>query len=733
MARGAHGSAALVSRRSAGSAPALRDFAATRRLEPRFAEILAGHRFLSAAFVYCGSGVVRVVPGNDLSRILASGSFAPDFRVGGRWPATRPAGVQPPLFTAAYPDLYSNRGRIVSALVPVYRRDGSFRAEAGVDWALGEWIGRGVFRRWTGEEERFVGRDGTVLFASSDLEEDGAAARPLRPWELLEGSRGREGADVEVPSADGALLVAVRPVAGVDWAYVRSVPVAAVKAAATGRLDLVLSEARRRRLRAGLGALALLPLVFLATALAARSVLTPLRRLAAYADGITGGDESPPPPASDRRDEVGRLSTALSRLDGRVRRRIETLGGIQRVVREASAPTGPPEACGRVARGVARLVGAEKAWVFLWDPARRRLSGVAPGYGLADEVVSSISVSPEDHSLAMLSFRTGQAFVSNDPWTDPKISIPLARKTGLARNAIFSPLATEEGPIGVLAVLDKATPFDAGDEAAIASVAGQAALLLRNARLYEELERSHSRMRAAWRGRDHFLQNINHELRTPLTAILGWSEILADDRPDEATTAQAVEQIRRSAEFLHTLISDLLDLSRFDEGETKLERIDTDLSRLVREAVEPGAVMAEGKGIGFSVAVPSVETTVRLDPLRIRQVLWNLVHNAAKFTPRGGRIEVRAAVEDGDAVFHVVDDGVGVDPKDLPFIFERFRQADGSSTRLHRGAGIGLTLAKAFVELHGGSISVESAPGSGATFKVRIPARPSGETRAPDA
>jgi signal transduction histidine kinase len=116
------------------------------------------------------------------------------------------------------------------------------------------------------------------------------------------------------------------------------------------------------------------------------------------------------------------------------------------------------------------------------------------------------------------------------------------------------------------------------------------------------------------------------------------------------------------------------------------------------------------------------ELAARLDPARIRQVLWNLVHNAVKFTPRGGSIDVFAGRgEDRDVVFRVADTGVGVDPKDLPYIFDRFRQGDGSTTRAYRGTGIGLALAKAFVELHGGTITVESAPGKGAIFSIRIP------------
>ena len=183
----------------------------------------------------------------------------------------------------------------------------------------------------------------------------------------------------------------------------------------------------------------------------------------------------------------------------------------------------------------------------------------------------------------------------------------------------------------------------------------------------------------------------------------------------------AVDQINRSTQFLLALIGDLLDLSRFEEGRTRLEPEVVDLGPLVSDSVEPVSVMAEAKGIRMSLFVPTGRTPVRLDPLRIRQVLWNLVHNAVKFTPKGGEIRVEAAADDRGITFSIADNGVGIDAKDLSLIFERFRQIDGSSTRAYRGMGIGLALAKAFVELHGGTIQVDSQPGRGTTFRVRLP------------
>jgi signal transduction histidine kinase len=331
-----------------------------------------------------------------------------------------------------------------------------------------------------------------------------------------------------------------------------------------------------------------------------------------------------------------------------------------------------------------------------------------------------VRIGLEDASLTMTVYRTGETALRND-LNDPRLSRPLLARLDVRDNFVFAPLKAESGVLGVLGVADKPGGFDVEDQAAIEGYADQAALLLRNARLYEELQRSYERLRDAQRNRDYFLQNVNHELRTPLTAILGWSEVLAEDRPDTETVKIAVDQINRSAQFLLALISDLLDLSRFEEGRTRLEPEEVDLGPLVAGAVEPVSVMAEAKGIAMTVETPAQPTPVRLDPMRMRQVLWNLVHNAVKFTPKGGRILVEASADDGGISFSVVDNGVGVDAKDLPFIFERFRQVDGSSTRAYRGMGIGLALAKAYVELHGGTIAVESQPGKGTAFRVRIP------------
>ncbi len=730
LARRREGSGAAVSRRYGLTPAALSDLAATRTLEGRFTGLMAGHRLISAIFVTTSSGVLRAVPWQDLSRLFATRSLPPDFAFTTRWPAVLPPGGTADRrrveWTRPYLDVYLGRGQIVSALAPVYGPDGRLRAEVGIDFALEEFFRRGVLQADPEGTEYVFTRDGGVraIYVSRPGEaEGGAAARRVEALAALVGAAGGDGPRDTTVDPDGEeLLASFRPLTAVRWTYVRTLPVSAVRAAVVARLAPVFEKAHERRVRDAVLALALLPIVAAGVVLMTRRAVSPLRRAARYADAVAAGSAPEDLPEAGRRDEVGRLASALVALDRRVRRRIRSMQGAHDLAVGASLRTAPEETSARLARAAAELVGATKAFVYAWEPDSRRLVASRPGYGVADDRLRGLVLGPSDHGLAPLAFESGETFVSNAPFADPKVSLPLARLVGLDRNAVFVPLRTDAGPVGVLVVLDKPADLDEEDVAALETLADEGALLLRNARLFDELQGSYDRLRDANRNRDHFIQNVNHELRTPLTAILGWSEILAEDEPDRATVATAVEQIRRSAEFLQALISDLLDLSRVEEGLARIERAPADLGRLVRDAVEPAAVMAEGRGIALHVSAPGPsEVVVPLDGLRMRQVLWNLVHNAVKFTHKGGRIDVDARREADAVVLRVSDDGVGVDPADLPFIFDRFRQGDGSTTRAWRGTGIGLTLAKGYVELHGGTIGVESRPGRGTLFTVRIP------------
>jgi PAS domain S-box-containing protein len=225
--------------------------------------------------------------------------------------------------------------------------------------------------------------------------------------------------------------------------------------------------------------------------------------------------------------------------------------------------------------------------------------------------------------------------------------------------------------------------------------------------------------------KDEFLANLSHELRTPLNAILGWSQLLASGQmsPDEVKTG--IQTIERNARAQTQLIEDLLDMNRIISGKIRLDVQLTDLGRVVHAAIESVRPSAEAKGIRLRAIVDPRAEPVSGDPNRLQQVVWNLLSNAIKFTPKAGRIDVLVQRVNSHLEITVHDSGVGIHPDFLPYVFERFRQADSSTTRKHGGLGLGLSIVKQLVELHGGTVRAESkGEGEGATFTVALPLAP---------
>ncbi|RYG75417.1 hybrid sensor histidine kinase/response regulator [bacterium] len=227
------------------------------------------------------------------------------------------------------------------------------------------------------------------------------------------------------------------------------------------------------------------------------------------------------------------------------------------------------------------------------------------------------------------------------------------------------------------------------------------------------------------RAKDEFLATLSHELRTPLNAIMGWASLLKTGKLDPATAQQALETIDRNARMQAQLIEDLLDVSRIITGNFKLELSDIDLNTMVRAAADTLAPSISSRKIALrfdSAPVP----TVRGDAMRLQQVAWNLLSNAIKFSPEGGLVTAQVCEVQSEAGREVVmrfrDGGQGVEPEFLPHVFERFRQADGSTTRRHGGLGLGLAIVRNVVELHGGRVQAESdGTDRGATFSVFLP------------
>ena len=315
-----------------------------------------------------------------------------------------------------------------------------------------------------------------------------------------------------------------------------------------------------------------------------------------------------------------------------------------------------------------------------------------------------------------------------------------------------APILSASGVSGWFYVLNKtdADDFSEADERLAATLTTQVSVAYENARLYAETESHAAELRSemavrkqaeeeraqllireqaaraeaelANRTKDEFLATLSHELRTPLSAILGWSHILRTNQLGKKDWARGLETIERNARVQSQLIDDLLDVSRIISGKIAIEPRDVDLATVIEAAIESVRPAFEAKEIQFETDVESRDCMVLGDANRLQQIFWNLFSNAIKFTPQSGRVRVQVTEQDFGIKVSVIDTGVGITPEFLPYIFDRFSQADGSTTRAHGGLGLGLAIVRHLVELHHGRVEVESqGEDQGATFTVRLP------------
>jgi len=222
--------------------------------------------------------------------------------------------------------------------------------------------------------------------------------------------------------------------------------------------------------------------------------------------------------------------------------------------------------------------------------------------------------------------------------------------------------------------------------------------------------------------KDEFLATVSHELRTPLNAIIGWCHMLGQGKSDEATFARALKTIERNAKLQAQLIEDILDVSRIITGKVRLNTRPVDMAAVINAAIDSLQLASEAKNIKLEVRVDPSARHTNGDVTRLQQVVWNLLSNAIKFTPEGGSVAIRLERQGHNARITVSDTGQGISNQFLPFIFDRFRQADGSSTRRQSGLGLGLAIVRHLVELHGGTIEAESpGDGLGSMFTITLP------------
>ncbi|HEY2368420.1 MAG TPA: ATP-binding protein, partial [Polyangiaceae bacterium] len=315
--------------------------------------------------------------------------------------------------------------------------------------------------------------------------------------------------------------------------------------------------------------------------------------------------------------------------------------------------------------------------------------------------------------------------MSNKPAAQVHWNVARSGKLEVTPRSLVVPIFVRGELVGALALANEpgSRRFDEEDIAIGTELARRAGVAIDNAALYAVAQDAARRAEDASRAKDEFLATVSHELRTPLNAIVGWATILKD-RHLGAELARPLEVIHRNAVAQMKIVDDILDVSRVITGNFRLDPQPTDLVKLAEDAIDVVRPSAIAKHIDVELVRETSHCMLVIDPERMRQVLWNLLSNAAKFTDGGGKITVTIACDDEEARVVVADNGHGIEPAFLPHVFEPFKQADGAITRRVGGLGLGLALVRHFVELHGGSVEAASdGPGKGSTFSITLPLR----------
>jgi signal transduction histidine kinase len=381
-----------------------------------------------------------------------------------------------------------------------------------------------------------------------------------------------------------------------------------------------------------------------------------------------------------------------------------------------------------VSRAV-ELSGSDRGIVYEFDEATQSFDARAT-HEITPAHLEAVRVAP----IRLGEGAMGRAGVIREPVevtdiTDERQTVApqvrrLLNREGM-RSLLAVPLFREEQLLGGLVMLrSEQGSFSAEVIGTLRTFAAQSVLAIQNARLFREIQEQSRQLKAASQHKSEFLANMSHELRTPLNAIIGFSEVLTERMFGELNEKQDeyLKDIYASGQHLLSLINDILDLSKVEAGRMELEPTDFDLSGAIDNALTLMRERAGRRGIVLGRAIDERVGMIRADERKVTQVLLNLLSNALKFTPEGGRVDVRAAVSDELVEVSVADTGVGIAPGDQEAVFEEFRQV-GTADKKVEGTGLGLALSRKFVELHGGRIWVKSQVGTGSTFTFTIPVR----------
>jgi PAS domain S-box-containing protein len=375
-------------------------------------------------------------------------------------------------------------------------------------------------------------------------------------------------------------------------------------------------------------------------------------------------------------------------------------------------------------QGVHEVLGFDRFYVALASPDLAVFEVVAAaGVEMFERLPLSPAAGPLYH--AFVTRHPLAVLTDEDLQHVPPVGADYRDRTYFrSRRFIVAPLIAGDRVIGVASADNKTTrrPITPANVELFTLVSQQLATALEEARLYAEIERKSAQLESASRHKSEFLANMSHELRTPLNSIIGFSEVLAERLFGglNAKQEEYLNDICTSGKHLLSLINDILDLSKIEAGRMELDVTTFDMPQAIDDAVTLMRERAGQRGIVIQAEVAEPVRDIRADERKVKQVLLNLLSNAIKFTPVDGRVDVRVMQTDGSVEVSVSDTGVGIAPEDQDAVFEEFRQV-GTSAAKHGGTGLGLTLCRKFVELHGGTIWVKSQVGSGSTFTFTVP------------
>jgi GAF domain-containing protein len=424
--------------------------------------------------------------------------------------------------------------------------------------------------------------------------------------------------------------------------------------------------------------------------------------------------------------ENERLFKELEARTGELTRSVEKLTALGEVSRAVSSTLDVETVLDTIVSRASQLAGADGCSIFEYDAAAQQFE-LRATHNVDTAFVEALRAVPLRKGEGLM----GRAAEMREPIQIPDITQPGAYQSSVRdtlirfgyRALLSVPLLREDQIIGSLSFNRKA-PGEFPPEVVdvLKTFATQSALAIQNARLFREIADKSAQLEAASRHKSEFLANMSHELRTPLNAIIGFSEILAEKMFGDINEKQTeyLQDILESGRHLLSLINDILDLSKIEAGRMELELSEFDLPNAIENALILVRERASRRGIALGHSIDERLGMIGGDERKVKQVLLNLLSNALKFTPEGGRIDIDARLHDGVAEVSIADTGVGIAPADQDAVFEEFRQV-GTADKKAEGTGLGLALSRKFIELHGGRIWVKSEVGAGSTFTFTLP------------